>query len=80
MMRTMRASMPRDYLKKIAHATFPLRVEDPYEVECVHVLRAADLVDATVTPASDHGRPEEVVVHRITPIGRAELDRMGRNP
>ena len=72
--------MPRDYLQKIARAAFPLRVEDPYEVQCVHVLRAADLVDATVSAAKEDAGPEVVVVQRITPMGRAELDRIARNP
>ena len=69
--------MPRDYLQKIEHAAFPLRVEDPSEVGCVQVLRVAGLVDAAVTPSDDAGKPFELaVVVRITVKGRDELERL----
>jgi len=45
--------MPRDYLKTIEHAAFPLRVEDSYAIGCIHVLRAAALLEAGVTPGRD---------------------------
>lgn len=72
--------MPRDCLKKIEHAAFPLRVEEPYDIGCIHVLRAAGMVEAAVTPSSEPGKDFELaIVHRITGKGREELERMRRS-
>jgi len=69
--------MPRDYLKTIEHAAFPLRVEDSYAIGCIHVLRAAALLEAGVTPSAEPGKDFEMaIVHRITAKGRDELERM----
>ena len=73
------AQMPRDYLKKIEHATFPLRVDDQYEVRCVYVLQAAELVEVDVVQAATKQAGEVVMVRRITPMGKAEIDRIKRS-
>jgi len=52
--------LPRDYLDKIEHAAFPLRVEEPYDIGCIHVLRAAGLVEAAVTPSVEPGKDYEL--------------------
>ena len=71
--------MSRDYLHKIERAAFPLRVEDQCDIGCIHVLRAAGMLEAAVTPSSEAGKDFELaIVHRITTKGRDELERMRR--
>ena len=71
--------MPRDYLQQIEHAAFPLRVEEPSAIGCIHVLRAAGMVEAAITPSREPGKDYELaIVHRITVKGRDELERMRR--
>lgn len=70
--------MPREYLKKIEHAAFPLRSEDEHEIECIYILRAAGMLEAAVTPGKGPDRFELAVVYRITLKGRHELDRLRR--
>lgn len=76
-----RSRMPLNFLRKIQDAEFPLRVEEPGEVDCVAVLIAAELVEGVLSsPASrstPDGDPEVAIVERITPQGRAELARLG---
>lgn len=67
--------MPMDYLRSIEHAAFPLRVEDQYAIRCIDVLRAAELVEATIASADSPGSYAFAIVERITPLGRAELGR-----
>ena len=73
------APMPRDYLQKIEHANFPLTVEDKYEVRCVYALQALELVEADVVQAASDQSVEVVIVRRITPLGKAELQRVKRS-
>lgn len=72
------ARMPRDYLKKIEHAAFPMQVEDAYEIRCLYVLQAANLVDVDIVSTRAVGwATERATVRGITPMGRAELARIG---
>jgi hypothetical protein len=75
--------MPMDYLRKIEKADFPLRVEDSNDINNVAVLKAAGLVEAELeeVPSGDPAeRCEVAVVRRITPLGRAMLERLDRGP
>ncbi|WP_409173123.1 hypothetical protein [Variovorax sp. H27-G14] len=70
---------PLDYLRGIKGATFPLRVEDHEEINCVEALKQAGYVDASISAAliwKGSGTPQELaIVRRITPLGRAQLVR-----
>ncbi|KQX31956.1 hypothetical protein ASD05_27880 [Variovorax sp. Root434] len=74
--------MPMDYLRKIEKADFPLRVEEANDINNVVVLKAAGFVEAEMenVPSSDPAERFEVaVVRRITPLGRAALERLNRD-
>jgi hypothetical protein len=70
---------PMAYLNRIEHASFPMRVEEPEEINCIEALKQAGFVDASISPAlnwKDSSTPRELaVVRRITPFGRAALVR-----
>jgi hypothetical protein len=69
--------MPLDYLRKIGNAVFPLRTEDPAEINSVAVLDAAGMVEATLPPpccaAQSSQKFKQAVVLRVTPLGRTAL-------
>jgi hypothetical protein len=67
--------MAMDYLRAIAEAAFPLEVSDQHGMQCVHVLRAADLVEADIFDDDTPGACRRAVVHRITYQGWAVLER-----
>lgn len=63
---------------RVGRAAFPLRVEAQSASECIYGLRAG-MGEAAVTPSSEPGKNYDlVIVHRITPKGRDELERMRR--
>ncbi|QNK69533.1 hypothetical protein [Variovorax sp. PAMC26660] len=70
---------PMAYLHDIERSPFPLRVEEPEEINCVEALKQAGFVDASISPAlnwKDSPTPRELaIVRRITPFGRAALAR-----
>lgn len=70
---------PLAYLRSIRGATFPLRVEDHEEINCVEALKQAGYVEASISAPliwKGSGTPQELaVVRRITPLGRAQLQR-----
>lgn len=70
---------PLDYLRTIERSTFPLRVQDPQEIDCIEALKQAGFVDAAISPAlawKSGSEPQELaVIRRITPFGRAQLAR-----
>lgn len=74
-----KALMPLDYLRKIEHSPFPLRVEDSKDIHIAAVLKTAGLVEATITLAPNVAKSqpayEQAFILRITPLGRAALDR-----
>lgn len=73
--------MPMDFLRKIERAEFPLLVEDSHDINNVAVLKAAGMVEAELeeVPSGDPAAHREVaVVRRITPLGRATLERLDR--
>jgi hypothetical protein len=67
------------YLHRIAGASFPLRVDNHDEINCIETLKQAGFVDAAISPAftwKDSSEPQELaIVRRITPLGRAQLKR-----
>lgn len=69
--------MPLDYLRKIGNSVFPLRIDDPAEINSVAVLNAAGLVEAMLPPASRTGQSpqkfRQAVILRVTPLGRTAL-------
>ncbi|MGJ7499446.1 hypothetical protein ACSFBF_03715 [Variovorax sp. ZT5P49] len=69
--------MPLDYLRKIGNSVFPLRVDDPTEINSVAVLNAAGMVEATLPPAcrarQTHQKFKQAVVLRVTPLGQTAL-------
>jgi hypothetical protein len=67
--------MPLDYLQSVKNHEFPLRVSDVHGVECVQVLAAAGLIDATFEPGERPGTDIAAVVQRITSEGVAALNR-----
>lgn len=71
--------MPLDYLRSIAQSAFPLEVTDPHGLRCIHVLVAAQLVEATISEDEQPGSGETAVVHSITHEGRAVLERDAGN-
>lgn len=64
--------MPMDYLHSVEHMQYPLRVVDPHALECVRVLRAAGLIEATVM-ASAPGVDAVAEIRCITDKGRLAL-------
>ena len=69
--------MPMDFLARIEDATFPLAVHDEGEIQCAAVLAAANLIEANL-PEPGQGGQARCLILRITPMGRAELNRMRR--
>ena len=68
--------MPMDFLRRFEDASFPLAVKSESEIQCTAVLAAAELVEAVLPPSSSEGADERVaIILRITPLGRAELNR-----
>ena len=68
--------MPMDFLKRIEDASFPLAVRSEGDIHCAAVLAAAQLVEVVLPPSGSEGTPRRVaVILRITPRGRAELNR-----
>lgn len=67
--------MPLDYLRTIEKASFPLPVDDQHAMRCLDVLKAADLVEATIHEDAE-GHYASAVVLRITHQGRAALERL----
>ncbi|WP_256329278.1 hypothetical protein [Variovorax sp. YR634] len=70
---------PMHYLRMIERSTFPLRVDDAQEINCIEALKQAGFVDAAISPVlawKDSREPQELaVIRRITPFGRAQLAR-----
>lgn len=69
--------MPLDYLREIGKSAFPLRIEDPEEINAVAVLNAAGMVEATLPPVCRARRTQlqltQAVVLRVTPLGQTAL-------
>ncbi|BEP55562.1 hypothetical protein GmRootV118_28060 [Variovorax sp. V118] len=67
--------MPMDFLRRIEKEQLPLTVIDPLDIRNVAVLTAAGLVEA-ILPQESEAFDLPGVVLRITPSGRAELQRI----
>lgn len=68
--------MPLDYLRSaIDCRPLPVHVDDEHGLQCIRVLLAAGLIEATVTPADIPGVDRSAEVHAITTQGRVALAR-----
>ena len=69
--------MPMDFLRRIEDASFPLAVKTDAEIQCTAVLCAAEFIEAVLPPPGSEDTDKRVaVILRITPLGRAELNRL----
>ncbi|MCR8958803.1 hypothetical protein M0765_014015 [Variovorax sp. S2] len=66
--------MPMNFLRRIEHASFPLAIHEEADTQCAAVLAAAGLVEANL-PDPNNIEDRGGVILRITPEGRAELNR-----
>lgn len=69
--------MPMELLRRIEEASFPLAIHDEADIQRAAVLVAAQLIEANL-PEAGEGAGRLGVVLRITPLGRAELERLRR--
>ena len=66
--------MPMNFVCRIEHASFPLAIREEADIQCAAVLAAAELIAANLP---DPRNPTAGgVILRITPQGRAELQRL----
>ena len=65
--------MPMDYLRSIEHMQLPLRVVDAHALQCIRVLQAAGMIEATVVSSDVPGVDSAAEVHTITEKGRVAL-------
>lgn len=66
--------MPMNFLRRIEDASFPLAIHEEADIQCAAVLVAAGLIEANL-PGPDNTAGRGGVILRITPQGRAELNR-----
>jgi len=66
--------MPMEFLRRIESASFPLAIHEAADIQRAAVLVAAQLIEANL-PDPDSATQLPGVVLRITPRGRAELNR-----
>lgn len=66
--------MPLNFLRRIEDASFPLAIHEESDIQCAAVLVAAGLVEANL-PGPGIAEDRGGVILRITPQGRAELNR-----
>lgn len=65
--------MPMDYLRSVEHMQLPLLVDDQHALQCVRILRAAGLIQATVMASDVPGVDRSAQIHAITQEGRVAL-------
>jgi L-arabinose isomerase len=65
--------MPTDFLHSIEYHDFPLHVTDRHGLECLRVLHAARLVEATFVVSQETGIDTAAEVKGITEKGRVAL-------
>lgn len=65
--------MPMDYLRSVEHMQFPLLVVDQHALQCVRVLRAAGMIEATLLASEVPGVDQSALIQAITPKGRVAL-------
>lgn len=70
--------MPMNFLRRIEDASFPLVIHNESDIRCAAVLAAAELLEANL-PESGDATGRAGVILRITPTGRAELNRLQRS-
>ncbi|WP_198086647.1 hypothetical protein [Variovorax sp. E3] len=71
--------MPMNLLRRIENAPFPLSITQESEVQCAAVLAAAQLIEARL-PEPGAAGDQSALILRITPLGRAELQRLRSEP
>ena len=69
--------MTLDALLQLDGAPLPLRVDDASKIDRVYVLVAAGLVEAHMR-IDANGEPVQAIIEGITPMGKAEIDRIKR--
>ncbi|WP_143098393.1 hypothetical protein [Variovorax sp. OK605] len=74
---TARTLTPLAYLRQLEGGAFPVRVEDRAAIGSIALLKAAALLDATISSVSPlyPDNPQQALFLRITPLGREELAR-----
>lgn len=65
--------MPMDYLRSVEHMQLPLLVVDQHVLQCVRILRAAGLIQATVMASEVPGADQSALIQAITREGRFAL-------
>jgi hypothetical protein len=65
--------MPMDYLRSVEHMQLPLLVVDQHALQCVRVLRAAGMIQATVMASDVSGEDQSALIQAITLEGRVAL-------
>ncbi|WP_206597302.1 hypothetical protein [Pseudacidovorax intermedius] len=75
-------AMSLEYLARIENERFPLAVRQPAELDHVLLLKAAQLITASVPPAGPFGAgtAREAVVFGITELGVRTLRQSGLPP
>jgi hypothetical protein len=62
-----------DYLRSVEHMQLPLLVVDQQALQCVRVLRAAGMIQATVMASDVSGEDQSALIQAITLEGRVAL-------
>lgn len=70
--------MPINLLRRIEDASFPLVIHNESDIQSAAVLAAAELIEANLPEAGDSTGRAGIIL-RITPMGRAELNRLRRS-
>ncbi len=66
--------MSMEFLRRIEDASFPLAIHERADIECAAVLVAAGLLEASLPEPGDSSGRSGLIL-RITPTGRAELNK-----
>jgi hypothetical protein len=68
--------MSLNYLERLAQQRLPFKVSDPGEIDHVAVLKAAQLITATIPAADQTGYVGSAVVIAVTQAGQDALTTM----
>ncbi|WP_114472634.1 hypothetical protein [Pseudorhodoferax soli] len=62
-----------DYLLSIEHVHLPFRVTDEHALQCVRVLKAAGLIEASIVGSDVPGKDSVADIRAITGKGRVAI-------